>query len=70
MFSTISCLNQHISKTHQSGPKKFQCKYDSCEFESHSKDALDAHMNIHLDIKPFKCDFPGCDYQGKGFNEL
>ncbi|KIJ49155.1 hypothetical protein M422DRAFT_45090 [Sphaerobolus stellatus SS14] len=47
--------------------RKFACNWPGCDKRFERQNALDTHMNIHTDAKPFVCPVVTC---GKAFNVL
>ncbi|GJJ12960.1 hypothetical protein Clacol_007207 [Clathrus columnatus] len=45
--------------------KKYACNWPGCDKRFERQNALDTHMNIHTDSKPFVCPISNC---GKAFN--
>lgn len=56
-FNSKYNLKRHINSKHL-GLRKFSCNV--CGKTLASKQNLREHEYIHLDIKPFACDFVGC----------
>ena len=59
----IRCkLTQHM-KVHGLGPKneRFPCSWPACGQYCASEQALTEHLNRHQNIRPFVCQFTGCD---------
>ena len=48
--------------------KSFQC--DKCGEKFKFQRKLEFHNNIHLGLKPFKCDEDGCDYASHDKDKL
>lgn len=53
----------HHGQMNKEDVKKYVCTWDGCGKRFERQNALDTHMNIHTDSKPFQC--PVC---GKVFN--
>ena len=53
---TKAKLNEHLAEAHgDENARKLQCKV--CDKWLGSKDNMVGHRNMHMDIKPFKCNF-------------
>ena len=47
------------------GPKKHACIYQGCGKSFRKIPHLKRHERIHMNIKPFHCTWPDCDYSAK-----
>ena len=61
-FKNKLYLNLHQKTVHtENKDKLFQC--DQCEKGFMTKITYEGHMNMHLGIKPYECEFCGCKFQ-------
>ncbi|XP_046662232.1 myoneurin-like isoform X1 [Homalodisca vitripennis] len=54
---TVNSLNSH-SRTHQYAEEELTCCYCGKNFKAPCR--LKAHLNIHMGVRPYKCEFEGC----------
>ncbi|XP_054159562.1 zinc finger protein 62-like [Oppia nitens] len=60
-FVMVATLKQHQKKVHPD--QLLMCPYDGCTVTVKSAYNLKQHINnIHLKLKPYPCDWPGCEY--------
>ncbi|XP_063706572.1 zinc finger protein 260-like [Culicoides brevitarsis] len=58
IFSTLQRLKRHQKQCHSDKPRqKYTCELCGKAFR---KTRLKYHMNIHLNLKPFVCNYEGC----------
>ena len=64
-FTSRAQLNRHLGEVHEDeGARKLQCKV--CDKYLGSKENMVIHRNMHMDIKPFKCNFCERSYRSPG----
>jgi uncharacterized Zn-finger protein len=67
MYSNSYNLKRHVQSFHQ-GIKKFSC--ESCHKRLSSKQNLREHKFIHLDVKPYVCNYKGCKQAYRQISQL
>ena len=65
LFKTVSNRNLHMREYHAKC-RSFKC--DLCDFATQHKRALDVHMKLHSDEKPYAC--PHCLFRAKRSFEI
>ena len=64
-FEQKALLNQHLAEVHgDQRARKLQCHV--CDKWLSSEKVMVGHQNMHMGIKPFKCNFCDRSYQNKG----
>ncbi|KAF8580685.1 hypothetical protein K439DRAFT_287976 [Ramaria rubella] len=66
-YAYVSSSSTPMSKTNNGDHrnKRYTCDWPGCEKRFERQNALDTHMNIHTEEKPYPCPAPCC---GKVFN--
>ena len=60
VFTSLINRERHDRTVHQPDSEKpHKCSYEGCERGFVTEQSLESHMNSHLKIKPYQCDF--CD---------
>jgi hypothetical protein len=69
---TFSSKHQGSLSNHQKkhGAKKFQCPHEGCSYSSARKAGFDIHLRTHTGEKPYKCNYPSCDYSSTNISDL
>jgi KRAB domain-containing zinc finger protein len=67
LFSSSCELKKH-RRMHYQALKRMEC--DVCGKVSDRKSELKRHMQRHIKLRPFACNFPGCSYAAKFSFEL
>ena len=65
LFKSVSNRNLHVREVH-ANTRAYRC--DICSFSTQHKRALDMHMRLHSDEKPYHCPF--CLYRAKRSFEI
>lgn len=67
-------LTDHIKLAHNQSydqiSGKFKCDWNECSFQSKSFSNLTVHKMRHSGEKPFKCDFPSCEWSFVSCSEM
>lgn len=66
-YSSSRTLNNHIESVHTKQAAILRCTWPSCDYQTHRKDSLRRHFNVHSGDRPYKCIWPDC---GKAFKSL
>ena len=79
-FKTRFDLNSHKSRVHQKideiqkyikvDKNSFICLYTDCSKQFNYLYQLKRHIRRHVGVKPFKCQFKGCDYKCESYSHL
>lgn len=67
-------LTDHIKEAHNESydtiSGKFKCNWNECSFQSKSYSNLTTHKMRHKGVKPYKCDYPSCEWSFVSNSEM